>query len=66
MGLFASESKSGAELYDAAALILKRVRGGVAMATVASNAVFAAITGASIALPRFFSNFLSGNDTAWI
>lgn len=55
MGLFASESKSGAELYDAANLLLKRVRGGVAMATVASNAVFAAITGASIASAAVFS-----------
>lgn len=55
MGLFASESKSGAELYDAANLILKRLRGGVAMATVVSNAVFAAITGASIASAAVFS-----------
>lgn len=55
MGLFASESKSGRELYDAAALLLRKMRGGVAMATVISNAVFAAITGASIASAAVFS-----------
>ncbi len=55
MGLFASESKSGRELYDAANLLLRRLRGGVAMATVVSNAVFAAITGASIASAAVFS-----------
>ncbi len=55
MGLFASESKSGRELYDAANLLLRRIRGGVAMATVVSNAVFAAITGASIASAAVFS-----------
>lgn len=55
MGLFASESGSGKELYDAANLIFRKVRGGVAMATVAANAVFAAITGASIASAAVFT-----------
>lgn len=55
MGLFASESKSGRDLYDAANLLLRRLRGGVAMATVVANAVFAAITGASIASAAVFT-----------
>lgn len=55
MGLFASESKSGTELYEMANLLLRKLRGGVAMATVASNAVFAAITGASIASAAVFT-----------
>ncbi len=55
MGLFASESGAGTELYDSSNQLLKRVRGGVAMATVLSNAVFAAITGASIASAAVFS-----------
>lgn len=55
MGLLANLSGASQELYDAASLILKRVRGGVAIATVLANAVFAAITGVSIASASVFT-----------
>lgn len=44
-----------AELFDAANVLMRRVRGGLAMATVAGNAVFAAITGSSMASAAAFS-----------
>jgi tripartite ATP-independent transporter DctM subunit len=55
MGLFANLSGASQELYDAASLLLKRVRGGVGMATVIANAVFAAITGVSVASSAIFT-----------
>lgn len=55
MGLFANLSGASNELYDAAGLMLKRVRGGVGMATVIANAIFAAITGVSIASAAVFT-----------
>src|SRR5690606_27662278 len=42
MGLFVSVTNIGRGTFDAAALMLRRVRGGLGMATVAANAVFAA------------------------
>lgn len=55
MGLFANLSGASNELYDSASLILKRVRGGVGIATVIANAIFAAITGVSIASAAVFT-----------
>ncbi len=55
MGLFANLSGASQELYDAASLILKKVRGGVGMATVIANAIFAAITGVSVASAAIFT-----------
>lgn len=55
MGLFVSVSGAGKELYDAANVLFRRLRGGLAIATVVSNAVFAAVTGASIASAAVFS-----------
>jgi len=55
MGLFANLSGASQELYDAASLLLKRVRGGVAISTVIANAIFAAITGVSIASAAVFT-----------
>lgn len=55
MGLFANLSGASQELYDSANLLLKKVRGGVGMATVVANAIFAAITGVSIASAAIFS-----------
>jgi tripartite ATP-independent transporter DctM subunit len=55
MGLFANLSGASQELYDAASLLLKKVRGGVGMATVLANAVFAAITGVSVASAAIFT-----------
>ena len=45
----------GRDTFDVAALMLKRVRGGLAMATVGANAVFAACTGTSIASASIFT-----------
>ena len=55
MGLFANLSGASRELYDSAFILLKRVRGGVGIATVIANAVFAAITGVSIASAAVFT-----------
>jgi len=55
MGLFANFTGASKELYDFANLLLKRVRGGVGIATVVANAIFAAITGVSIASAAVFT-----------
>jgi tripartite ATP-independent transporter DctM subunit len=55
MGTLANRSGASEELYDTAHALLARVSGGLAMATVAANAVFAAITGVSVASAAVFS-----------
>jgi len=55
MGLFVSVTNMGRDTFDVAALLMRRVRGGLAMATVAANAVFAACTGTSIASASIFT-----------
>ena len=55
MGLFVSVTNIGRDTFDAAALILRRVRGGLGMATVAANSVFAACTGTTIASASVFT-----------
>lgn len=55
MGLFANMSGASKDLYDAASLLMKRIRGGVAIATIAANAVFAAITGVTVASATIFT-----------
>lgn len=55
MGLFAMASGATRELFDAAKSVLGRTRGGVGIATVAANAVFAAVTGVSVASAAIFS-----------
>ncbi|MEW5422952.1 TRAP transporter large permease [Amorphus sp. 3PC139-8] len=55
MGLVVSVTSLGHDLFDAAGRILKRVRGGLGMATVIANAVFAACTGTSIASASVFT-----------
>jgi tripartite ATP-independent transporter DctM subunit len=55
MGLFVNISDIGRDAFRAAQLIFGRVRGGLGVATVAANAVFAAITGISIASAAIFS-----------
>jgi C4-dicarboxylate transporter DctM subunit len=55
MGLFVSATNMGRDTFDVAASLLRRVRGGLAMATVAANAVFAACTGTSIASASIFT-----------
>ena len=55
MGLLVSISDVGKDTFEVAEALLKRVRGGVAMATVAANALFAAVTGISIASAAVFT-----------
>ncbi|MCC8060626.1 MAG: TRAP transporter large permease [Clostridiales bacterium] len=55
MGLLANLSGASQDLYDAASLLLKKVRGGVAIATVVANAIFAAITGVTVASAAVFT-----------
>jgi len=40
MGLLANLSGASQELYDSASLLLKKVRGGVGIATIIANAIF--------------------------
>lgn len=55
MGAFMSNSRAAQTLYSAAYLFLRKVLGGLAIATVFSNAAFAAVTGISIASAAVFS-----------
>ena len=55
MGLFAAAAGITRDLFLACDLLLRRVRGGLGVATVAANAVFAAVTGTSIASAAVFS-----------
>ena len=55
MGLFVSSTNMGRDTFDVAALALGRIRGGLGMATVAANAVFAACTGTTIASASVFT-----------
>jgi tripartite ATP-independent transporter DctM subunit len=55
MGLFVNVSDIGRDAFRAAQRIFGRVYGGLGVATVAANAVFAAITGISIASAAIFS-----------
>jgi len=55
MGLFVNVSDIGRDAFRAAQLIFGRIRGGLGIATIAANAVFAAITGISIASAAIFS-----------
>ncbi len=55
MGLLVSISDVGKDTFDVAQHLLRRVRGGLGIATVAANAVFAAVTGISIASAAVFT-----------
>jgi C4-dicarboxylate transporter DctM subunit len=55
MGLFVSSTNMGRDTFDVAALFLRRIRGGLGMATVMANAVFAACTGTTIASASVFT-----------
>lgn len=54
MGLFANASGASRDLYDAGFNWFGRLRGGLGIVTVLSNAVFAAVTGVSIASAAVF------------
>ena len=55
MGLLVSHSGLGRDIYDVANFALRKLRGGLGVATVAANAAFAAITGVSIASAAVFT-----------
>ncbi len=55
MGLLLDRANIGRDAYKVAAWSLRRLPGGLGIATVAANAVFAAVTGISIASAAVFS-----------
>jgi tripartite ATP-independent transporter DctM subunit len=55
MGLLVSVSDVGRDAFDVARWALRRVRGGLGVATVAANALFASVTGSSIASAAVFT-----------
>jgi len=55
MGIVASEIGLGADVYRVADQLFRRIAGGLGMATVAANAMFASITGSSIASASVFT-----------
>jgi tripartite ATP-independent transporter DctM subunit len=55
MGLLVSISNVGKDTFEVAEALLRRVRGGLGVATVAANTVFAAVTGVSIASAAVFT-----------
>jgi len=55
MGLIVSKAGLGTDVYDVMNDVFRRVKGGIGMATVGANAVFAAVTGSSIASASVFT-----------
>lgn len=55
MGLLVSISNIGKDTFDVAEALLRKVRGGLGVGTVAANTVFAAVTGVSIASAAVFT-----------
>ncbi|MBL4908216.1 MAG: TRAP transporter large permease subunit, partial [Sneathiella sp.] len=55
MGLLVGKAGLGRDIYDVANVVFRKVLGGLGIATVAANAVFAAITGSSIASASVFT-----------
>jgi C4-dicarboxylate transporter, DctM subunit len=55
MGLLVAVAGIGRDTFEVAAQIFRRILGGLGIATVAANAVFAAITGISIASAAVFT-----------
>ena len=55
MGFFVSISGIGRDTYDVANHLFRKMRGGLGTATVGANAVFAAVTGTSIASASVFT-----------
>ena len=55
MGLVVSKAGLGNDIYDVMNAGFRRIKGGIGMATVGANAVFAAVTGSSIASASVFS-----------
>lgn len=55
MGILATLSGATRDLFSAAQVAFGRIRGGIGIATVSANAVFASITGVSVASAAVFS-----------
>lgn len=55
MGLLVSVSNVGKDTFEVAESLLRRIAGGLGVATVAANTVFAAVTGVSIASAAVFT-----------
>ncbi len=55
MGLIVAKAGMGTDIYQVMNVIFRSVRGGIGMATVGANAVFAAVTGSSIASASVFT-----------
>lgn len=55
MGLLVSVAEIGRDTYEVANHLFRKVRGGLGSATVVANAVFAAVTGTSIASASVFT-----------
>ena len=55
MGLLISEAGVGRDIYDVSNYIFRRLKGGLGIATVMANAIFASITGSSIASASVFT-----------
>ena len=55
MGILATLSGATRDLFSSAQVVFGRIRGGIGIATVIANAVFAAITGVSVASAAVFS-----------
>jgi len=55
MGLLAAVAGIGRDTFEVAAQVFRRVLGGLGIATVAANAIFASITGISIASAAVFT-----------
>jgi C4-dicarboxylate transporter DctM subunit len=56
MGAFMTNSRAAEALFTAINYLLKKVRAGLSIATVGANAIFAAVTGVSVASAAVFSN----------
>jgi C4-dicarboxylate transporter, DctM subunit len=56
MGAFMTNSRAAEALFTAINYLLQKVRAGLGMATVGANAIFAAVTGVSVASAAVFSN----------
>ena len=55
MGMIVGKSGFGADIYQVANELFRRLRGGLGIATVVANAAFAAVTGSSIAAAAVFT-----------
>ena len=55
MGLLVSISNVGKDTFTVAEILLRKLRGGLGVATVAANTVFAAVTGVSVASAAVFT-----------